>query len=103
MKKTRWGGLFLVLLPLLGSGCDQQGGGSGANLGNVSVVGTEGRIVGDGRMYVDGHKIEVKYNRVWVDGKDYGQTSDGSEIYFSSKGDYTQVLVNGEERHGITH
>lgn len=68
------------------------------NKGNVSVTANEGRLVGRGRMVVDGHVVEVQVGRVRIDSVDYGPVTSDSEIYFRSNGSYRQLLVNGEQR-----
>ena len=103
MKRLTALGIVVLGMVLL-SGCDYSGSGKQAsgNKGNVSVIPNEGRLVGRGRMEVDGHLLEVQKSRVMIDGQDYGGVPDGAEIYFRSNGDYRLVLVNGEERRPVT-
>lgn len=103
MKRLTTTGIVVLGMVLL-TGCDDLGSGKQAsgNQGNVSVVPNEGRLVGRGRMEVDGHLIEVQKSRVMIDGQDYGGVPEGAEIYFRSNGDYRLVLVNGEERRPVT-
>ena len=103
MKRLTALGIVVLGMALL-SGCDYSGSGKQAseNKGNVSVVPNEGRLVGRGRMEVDGHLLEVQKSRVMIDGQDYGGVPEGAEIYFRSNGDYRLVLVNGEERRPVT-
>jgi hypothetical protein len=93
-------GVSLLLVGMLAA-CDRSSpyDKGPANEGNVSVMANEGRLVGRGRMEVDGHEVAVKMSRVTVDGKDYGAVTEGSEVYYRSNGDFHQLLVNGEERH----
>ena len=103
MKQLVAVGIVVLGMALL-SGCDDFGSGKQAsgNKGNVSVVPNEGRLVGRGRMEVDGHLVEVQKTRIMIDGQDYGGVPEGAEIYFRSNGDYRLVLVNGEERRPVT-
>lgn len=103
MKRLVAVGIMVFGMALL-SGCDDVGVGQqdSGNKGNVSVVPNEGRLVGRGRMEVDGHLVEVQKSRVMIDGQDYGGVPEGAEIYFRSNGDYRLVLVNGEERRPVT-
>ena len=79
------------------SGCDFQGGADTGNVGQVSVTGSEGLLVGEGVMNVGGHRIAVRQGRVSVDAKDYGSVPDGAEVYFRSGDASMKLLVNGEE------
>ena len=103
MKRLTAAGIVVLGMVLL-LGCDNVGSGKQAsgNKGNVSVVANEGRLVGRGRMEVDGHLLEVQKSRISIDGQDYGGVPEGAEIYFRSNGDYRLVLVNGEERRPVT-
>lgn len=96
-KRYGWA-IGLVWVALL-AGCDGASDpGASQNRGNVSVNANEGRLVGRGRMVVDGHTVEVQIGRVRIDGVDYGPANNDSEIYFRSNGSYHQLLVNGEQR-----
>ena len=99
MKQRVMIGMALLLVTVL-TGCDGAGDRKSMpeNQGNVAVVPNEGRLIGQGRMQVDGHLVEVQHGRVSVDHRDYGSVPDGAEIYFRSNGDYRLLQVNGEER-----
>lgn len=99
MKQRVMIGMALLLVTAL-TGCDGAGDRQPTpeNQGNVAVVPNEGRLIGQGRMQVDGHLVEVQHGRVSVDNRDYGSVPDGAEIYFRSNGDYRLLQVNGEER-----
>ena len=92
-------GMALLMATAL-AGCDGAGDRKQTpeNQGNVAVVPNEGRLIGQGRMQVEGHLIEVQHGRVSVDNRDYGSVPDGAEIYFRSNGDYRFLQDNGEER-----
>jgi len=100
MKRRMTLGVSLLLVGALAA-CDRSSpyDKGPANEGNVSVMANEGRLVGRGRMEVDGHTVAVKMSRVTIDGKDYGSVTEGAEVYYRSNGDFHQLLVNGEERH----
>lgn len=94
---------LLVVVTLLTAGCDNLEKTSPKNLGQVSVMGDEGLLVGEGVMHVQGHRIAVRLGRVSVDERDYGGVPEGAEVYFRTNGDFQQLLVNGEEMRPTKH
>ena len=85
MKQLVAVGIVVLGMALL-SGCDDFGSGKQAsgNKGNVSVVPNEGRLVGRGRMEVDGHQIyyDVRNEEWLLDWQAQGMT----ELYFPLPG-----------------
>jgi hypothetical protein len=65
MKRRMSLGVSLLLVGMLAA-CDRTSpyDKGPANEGNVSVMANEGRLVGRGRMEVDGHTVAVKMSRV---------------------------------------
>ncbi len=93
--------LFVAALLSAGvwlSGCDYSDETTADNIGQVSVTGNEGLLVGEGAMLVQGHHIVVRMGRVNVDGQDFGGVPAGAEVYFRSNGNYRQLRVNGEDK-----
>ncbi|MGL4205169.1 MAG: hypothetical protein ACRCRW_03425 [Aeromonadaceae bacterium] len=89
---------LFIAVALLAAGCDYFEDTSPKNLGQVSVTGDEGLLVGEGVMHVQGHRIAVRLGRVSVDERDYGGVPEGAEVYFRASGAFQQLLVNGEEQ-----